>query len=141
MAETEQTQVEETQAEEAQDKETQTEETQDASSATEAKNAQFAEAEDVGAAGAEANLDVLLDISMPLTVNLGKASVQFRRLLQLGPGSVLQLDKPIGEPAELYVQNVRFATGDIVVVEDCFAVKIKEVLGMDVSNQQSGEQQ
>ncbi len=125
QAETEQTQTEQTQTE--QTKEGQTESQQQ----TEAQNAEFAEAQDTGPAPGEENLDLLLDISMPVAVNLGKTDVPFRRLLQLGPGSVLQLDKTVGEPAELYVQDISFATGDIVVVDGCFAVRIKEILGAE----------
>ncbi len=77
------------------------------------------------------NLDILLDISMPITVKLGSAVVPFKQLLQMGPGSVLQLDKVIGEPAELFVQDIKFATADIVVVDVCFAARIREVLGTE----------
>ncbi len=62
-------------------------------------------------------------------VNIGAIEVPFKRLLQLGPGAVLQLDKPIGQPADLYVQDIKFATGDIVVVDGQFAVRMKEVFG------------
>lgn len=75
-------------------------------------------------------IDMLLDINMPVTVSLGNAQVPVKRLLQLGPGSVLQLDKNINQPAELYVQDVKYATGDIVAVDDCFAIRIKEIFGM-----------
>jgi len=102
---------------------------------TEAQNAEFAEAQDTGPAGGEENLDILLDINMPIAVNLGKTEVPFRRLLQLGPGSVLQLDKTIGQPAELYVQDINFATGDVVIVDGCFAVRIKEILGTEQPEQ------
>ncbi len=102
---------------------------------TQGQNAEFTEAQDADGAPGEENLDVLLDINMPITVNIGKTVVPFRRLLQLGPGSVLQLDKTIGQPAELYIQDVKFATGDIVVVDGCFAVRIKEILGMEQTEQ------
>ena len=102
---------------------------------TQVQNAELTEAQDVEGAPGEENLDVLLDINMPITVNIGKSVVPFRRLLQLGPGSVLQLDKTIGQPAELYIQDVKFATGDIVVVDGCFAVRIKEILGMEQAEQ------
>lgn len=108
---------------------------------TEAQNAEFAEAQDTGPAPGEENLDILLDINMPITVNLGKTEVPFRRLLQLGPGSVLQLDKTLGQPAELYVQDINFATGDVVIVDGCFAVRIKEILGADQPEQVDKQQQ
>ena len=100
---------------------------------TEVKEAGLAQAVDSSTGPGEENLDILLDINMPITVNIGKTIVPFKRLLQLGPGSVLELDKEIGQPAEIYVQGIQFATGDIVVVDGCFAVRIKEVLGTDSS--------
>jgi flagellar motor switch protein FliN/FliY len=97
---------------------------------TQAQGVEFSEAADGGEASGEGNLDVLLDITMNITVNLGDAQVPIRRLLQLGPGSVLQMDKLIDEPAELFVQGNKFATGDIVIVDGHFAIRIKEVLGI-----------
>ena len=108
---------------------------------TETQNAEFAEAQDTGGTPGEENLDILLDINMPISVNLGKTEVPFRRLLQLGPGSVLQLDKTIGQPAELYVQDINFATGDVVIVDGCFAVRIKEILGTEQPEQPDEQQQ
>lgn len=117
MAETQQTQTEEEQAQDA--------------TAVEVSPAQFAEVGPETAAGDEENLDVLLDIQLPITVTMGKAQIPFRRLLQLRPGSVLNLEKRIGQPAEISVQDVTFATGDIVVVDDCFAIRIREILNTD----------
>ncbi len=107
----------------------------------EAQNAEFSEAQEGDVTADETSLDILLDITMPITVNLGKVEVPFKRLLQLGPGSVLQLDKTIGQPAELCVQGIKFATGDIVVVDGCFAVRMKEVLGVDPPAEQQEQQE
>ena len=79
----------------------------ESSAQTEVQEAQFSEATDSGAAPGQENVDILLDINMPITVNLGKTTVPFKRLLQLGPGSVLELDKAVGQPAELYVQDIQ----------------------------------
>lgn len=92
---------------------------------------EFEEAADAGPSGQE-NLSVLLDIQMPITVVLGKTEVPFRRLLQLGPGSVLELDQAVSQPAELYVQGVRLATGDVVVVNENYGLRIREVMGSEV---------
>lgn len=107
----------------------------------EAQNVEFSEAQEGEVTADETSLDILLDITMPITVNLGKVEVPFKRLLQLGPGSVLQLDKTIGQPAELCVQGIKFATGDIVVVDGCYAVRMKEVLGIDPPAQQQEQQE
>ncbi|AQT66932.1 Flagellar motor switch protein FliN [Anaerohalosphaera lusitana] len=97
---------------------------------TQAQEVELGEAVDSAKGQGEGNLDLLLDITMSITVNLGDAQVPIKQLLQLGPGSVLQMDKLIDEPAELYVQGNKFATGDIVVVDGRFAIRIKEVLGI-----------
>lgn len=117
MAETQQTQLEDEPAQEQ--------------TAVEAGPAQFAEVGPDTTTGEEENLDVLLDIQLPITVTMGKTEIPFRRLLQLRPGSVLNLEKRIGQPAEISVQDVTFATGDIVVVDDCFAIRIREILNTD----------
>jgi len=98
--------------------------------ATQAQNVEMTEAVDSGANAGDGNLDLLLDISMSVNVTLGKTQVPIKRLLQLGPGSVLQMDKLVDEPAEVYVQGNKFATGNIVIVDGHFAIRIKEVLGM-----------
>ena len=99
----------------------------------EVNKAEFTEAQETEVAAGEENLDLLLDVQMPLTVIMGKTIMSFKRLLQLGPGSVIQLDRTVGQPADLYIQDIRFATADVVVVDDCFAVRIKEILGIEQS--------
>jgi flagellar motor switch protein FliN/FliY len=95
---------------------------------TAVQEAEFAPTEAQDVRGGQEHLDMLLDIQLPVTVSLGKADIPLRRLLQLQPGSILSLEKRIGEPVDLIVQGVPFATGDIVVVEDCYAVRIREIL-------------
>ena len=96
----------------------------------EAQNIELNEAVDSDTDNGDSNLDLLLDVTMDVTVTLGNAKIPVRRLLQVGPGSVLQMDKLVDEPAELYVQGNKFATGTIVIVDGHFAIKINEVLGM-----------
>ncbi len=95
-----------------------------------AQTAEFGEAADGGADSGE-NLNILMDIQMPITVVIGKAEVPFKRLLQLGPDSVLELDRLVGQPADLFVQDIRLATGDIVVVNDNYGIRIREVVGSE----------
>jgi flagellar motor switch protein FliN/FliY len=78
------------------------------------------------------NLDLLLDVPMAVTVSLGGTEIPVHRLLQLAPGSVIELERLIDEPADLYVRDIKFATGDIVVVDGHFAIKIKQILGCDM---------
>ncbi len=97
-------------------------------STTQAQSVEFSEASETENAGAGASIDILLDLNVPVTVAIGRKEVPVQRLLQLSPGSVLKLDKPITAPADLYLKDTRFATGSIVVVEDRFAIRIKEIL-------------
>ena len=98
------------------------------SGAVEAQSVEFSEVGETHIGGKGASIDLLLDIEVPVTVAIGKTEIPIQRLLQLKPGSVLKLDKPIDMPAELYLKNTMFATGSIVVLEDKFAVKIKKIL-------------
>ncbi len=114
----------------AQAVEEKTDQTQDAEdSMTQAQSVEFPEAAETENIGAGASIDILLDLNVPVTVAIGRKEVPVQRLLQLSPGSVLKLDKPITAPADLYLKDTRFATGSIVVVEDRFAIRIKEILG------------
>ena len=78
--------------------------------------------------GASGQIDILLDTSMPVTVSLGQLEIRIRELLQLGQGAVLKLDKRVGEPVDLFLRGIRFATGNLVVVGDQLGVRIKEIL-------------
>ena len=75
------------------------------------------------------NLDVLLDVPVKITVELGSCQMPMRELLQLSSGSVVQLDKLAESPVDLYVNHKKVARGEVVVVEDRFGIKITEILG------------
>jgi flagellar motor switch protein FliN/FliY len=100
-----------------------------AGSKTQVQSVEFSEAGEGEAPNAAGSIDILLDVNITVTVAIGQAEIPVRRLLQLGPGSVLKLDKPVDAPADLYLRGAKFATGNIVVVDDQFAVRIKEILG------------
>jgi flagellar motor switch protein FliN/FliY len=95
-----------------------------------AQSVELSEAVEAEAAGAGGSIDILLDMSVPITVTIGQTDIPVQRLLRLGPGSVLKLDKPIDQPVDLYLRSTRFATGSVVVVDGRFAVKIKQILGL-----------
>lgn len=78
--------------------------------------------------GPGGQIDVLLDALMTLSVTLGEADVPVRDLLQLGPGSVVKLNRRKGEPVDIYLRGVKFATGNLVVVGEQLGVRIKEIL-------------
>lgn len=94
-----------------------------------AQSVEFPEATDSATSGQTSSIDALLDMDVPVTVVIGHTELPVQKLLQLRPGSVVKLDKSVDAPVDLYLKNTRFATGNIVVVENRFAVKIKEILG------------
>jgi len=73
--------------------------------------------------------DSLLDITMPVAIEIGRASMTVQEILQLGIGSVVQLDRIVGEPVDIYVSDRKFAQGEVVVVGEHFGVRITKVLG------------
>jgi flagellar motor switch protein FliN/FliY len=85
--------------------------------------------EDLGvASGDNANLDLLMDVDMKLTVELGRARLKFRDVLNLSSGSVVELAKLTSEPVDIMVNGALLATGEVVVVDDHFAVRITKLL-------------
>ena len=76
-----------------------------------------------------ANLEVLLDVPVKVTVELGSCQMSMREVLQLNSGSVVQLDKIAEAPVDLYVNQKRIAHGEVVVVEDRLGIKIIKVFG------------
>jgi flagellar motor switch protein FliN/FliY len=102
------------------------------------QSVEFSEAVETEVAAAGGSIDILLDMNVPVAVTIGQTEIPVQRLLRLGPGSVLKLDKSIDEPVDLYLRNAKFATGSVVVVDGRFAVKIKQILGLgdsaDTSN-------
>lgn len=75
------------------------------------------------------NLDMLLDVAVDLSVELGGCRMSMRDVLNLTVGSVVQLDKIATSPVDVYVNKKIVARGEVVVVENCFGVKITEILG------------
>jgi flagellar motor switch protein FliN/FliY len=75
------------------------------------------------------NLDVLMEVPVKVTVELGSCMMPMKDVLQLGSGSVVQLDKVADAPVDLYVNQRRIAIGEVVVVEDQFGIKITKILG------------
>jgi flagellar motor switch protein FliN len=75
------------------------------------------------------NLNLVLDVPVSLTIELGSCQLPMKEVLQLIVGSVVQLDKPADAPVELSVNGKLIARGEVVVIEDRFGVKITEVIG------------
>jgi flagellar motor switch protein FliN/FliY len=83
---------------------------------------------DLGATNGPAALESLLEVSMPVAIEIGRARMTVHEVLQLGNGSVIQLDRVVGEPVDVFVSDRKLAQGEVVVVGDRFGVRITRVL-------------
>jgi flagellar motor switch protein FliN/FliY len=74
------------------------------------------------------NIDLLMDVSMRVTVELGRTRMQLARILELQHGSVVELDRLAGDPVDVFVNDRMVARGEVVVVDDKFGVRILEMV-------------
>ena len=75
-----------------------------------------------------ADLEAVFDVPVQVSAVLGRARMDVGELLQLGPGSVLELDRKVGEAIDIYVNNRLVARGEVVLVEDKLGVTMTEVI-------------
>ncbi len=73
------------------------------------------------------NIDLLLDVELPITVSFGEAEMQLKDVLKLGVGSVIELDKSVNDPVIVIVNQKPIARGEVVMVEGNYGVRILEV--------------
>lgn len=76
----------------------------------------------------EQNLKLLLDIPLQVTVELGRTKKLIKEILELSPGSIVELDKLAGEPVDILVNNKLVAKGEVVVIEENFGVRVTEII-------------
>ncbi len=103
-----------------------------------AQPAAFPPVDKSGAVPSANNLEFILDIPMQVTVQVGSARMQIRDLLQLGQGSVIELEKLAGEPMEVLVNNKLVAKGEVVVVNEKFGIRLTDVVSAAQRIQQLG---
>ncbi len=80
------------------------------------------------AAPSELNLDVLLDLNLVMSMEVGRARIPIRSLLGLVPGSVIPLERKAGEPFSVFVNNKLIAQGEVVVVNEKIGVRFTDVV-------------
>jgi flagellar motor switch protein FliN/FliY len=79
-------------------------------------------------ADASRNLDLLLDVEIPISVEVGRAQMSLDEVLRLVPGSVVSLDKKAEEPVDLRVNGRLIARGEVVLVDDVYGLRITQVV-------------
>jgi flagellar motor switch protein FliN len=89
---------------------------------------QFQQFGDHAERDAGANIDLLLDVNLRVTVELGRTSMTIKEILELGPGAVVELDKLAGEPVDILVNDKPIAKGEVVVVDENFGVRVTDIV-------------
>lgn len=74
------------------------------------------------------NLDLLLDIPLQVTVELGRTKERLQNILELSPGSIIELDKLAGEPVDILVNQKLIAKGEVVVIDENFGVRVSDII-------------
>lgn len=78
--------------------------------------------------GPSNNIDVIMDVKVRLSVQLGSSELSMKDIIELSPGTVIQLDQHAKDPVGLFVNGKLIAYGEVVVVEDNFGIKVTEIL-------------
>ena len=104
--------------------------TVDAAAATNAQPAQIFQTfgQSDGKASMMNELDMILDIPVQISVELGRTKISIKSLLQLAHGSVVELDAMAGEPMSVYVNGTLIAQGEVVVVNDKFGIRLTDII-------------
>jgi flagellar motor switch protein FliN/FliY len=98
---------------------------------TELRSAHFQSfAPEAPAEGVTANRDIemLMDLRLPITIELGRTALFIKDILKLAPGSIIELNKLSGDPVDIYVNEKKFAEGEVVVIDENFGVRITELI-------------
>lgn len=97
---------------------------------------QFADFEQASLNSTEVPIGMLLDLSLPMSIELGRTTMTVQELLRLGRGSVIQLDRLAGEPIDIFVGDRRFAEGEVVVLGEHFGVRITRIVSASPNTNQ-----
>ena len=76
----------------------------------------------------ELKLDVILDVAVTLSLEIGRTQINIRNLLQLNQGSIVELDRFAGEPLDVLVNGTLIAHGEVVVINDKFGIRLTDVI-------------
>ena len=101
----------------------------DAAAAGDAASAQiFEQFQDAPKVQAQNDIDLIMDIPVQLTVQLGRTKIAIKNLLQLAQGSVVELDGLAGEPMDVLVNGYLIAQGEVVVVNEKFGIRLTDII-------------
>lgn len=84
----------------------------------------FSELEQTSLTGADPKMDLLYDLSLPVSIELGRTNMLIRDVLKLGRGSVVEFDKLVSEPVDILINGKKIAEGEVVVIDKHFGIRI-----------------
>ncbi len=87
------------------------------------------------------NIDLLMDVNLPISIELGRTKMSIAEILSLGSGSVVELNKLAGEPVDVLVNNKIVAKGEVVVIDEYFGVRITQLMTPQERLKLLGEEQ
>lgn len=97
----------------------------------EVRAAAFVELGPESAGGSAQNIDVLMDVELPVVIELGRTNMFIRDILELSPGSIVELNKLSGEPVDLLINDRKFARGEVVVIDENFGIRITDLVKVE----------
>jgi len=89
--------------------------------------------------GFQANIDMLMDVPLTVTIELGRTEMSLKQALELNQGSVIELSRLAGDPIDVFVNEKLIARGEVVVVDDKFAVRITELFSNNSKGNGQGD--
>jgi flagellar motor switch protein FliN/FliY len=113
----------------------------DADQSGQVKEARFSALQNSPMSSDQGSIDMLADVELDLTVELGRTSIPVKEVLQLGPGSIVELHKLAGEPVDILVNGKMIARGEVVVVDESFGVRLTEIVPTDRDARSGGASQ
>lgn len=93
-----------------------------------AENVTLDKLQSSSSSGEDLNLDVILDIPVTISMEIGSTKINIRNLLQLNQGSVVELDRMAGEPLDVVVNGTLIAHGEVVVVNEKFGIRLTDII-------------
>jgi len=77
---------------------------------------------------APSGIDLILDVTLPVAVELGRSRMQIQDILKLAPGSIIELDKAAGDPVDILINDRPIAKGEVVVIDENFGVRLTSIV-------------
>ncbi|KXG77622.1 Flagellar motor switch protein FliN [Fervidicola ferrireducens] len=94
----------------------------------EVKPIELEDFDDRATSSRKSSLDLIMDVPLEISVELGRTVKKIKEILEIGPGSIIELEKMAGEPVDILVNGKRIAKGEVVVIDENFGVRITEII-------------